>query len=118
MSKVNYEYYTNVSYSLLLLFFFFFSLFFPFFCVFFFFWYNSVSTLSRGLDRAPVQNEVGGGNQWFYLWPFTTDWIMRFSTARVNGTACLLFNLVTENSGMLVVFLQTEPEECFEGMLI
>lgn len=36
----------------------------------------------------------------------------------MNGTACGLFNLITERVGMLVVYSQMEEEECFEGMLV
>lgn len=35
----------------------------------------------------------------------------------MNGTACVLFNLITESVGMLIVYLQMEPVECLEECL-
>lgn len=35
----------------------------------------------------------------------------------MNGTACVLLNLITESVGMLAVYSQMELVECFEECL-
>lgn len=60
-----------------------------------FFSFLYISIRIRGLKQE------WGANQPCYLCPFTSDWIMRFSTVHVNGTACVLLNLITESAGML-----------------
>lgn len=35
----------------------------------------------------------------------------------MNGTACVLFNLITEPTGMLIVYSEMDSEECYEECL-